>query len=134
MKSRLKCDRQKPCQNCKARDMQGQCVYAADDTSRANRGSQPISNPEDMGDRLQRLESIISSMVKAPAAPASNGEASMLQAALTRSDAMNGYPAVESALQPATPYGAMVSAAEGHHFIGESHWEAVLRDVCSLTR
>ena len=88
-----------------------------------------MASPDDMGDRIQKLEALVSSLVRPPPGPA-NGDAGVTQAALAASEATNGYPSIESALQPTAPYGAVVPTTEGHHFIGESHWEAVLRDVC----
>lgn len=77
---------------------------------------------------------MVSSMVRTSSGSGSNGGQSATQAALAANEATNGYPAVESALQPSTPYGALIPTTDGHHFIGESHWEAVLRDVCSEVR
>ena len=119
-KFRLKCDRQKPCQNCKARDMQSSCAYAADD--KAGKGAPLASSSGDMSERIQKLEALVNSLARAPTG--SNGDP---QGGL--GDDANGYPSLESALQPSAPYGAMVPTTEGHHFIGETHWEAVLRDV-----
>ena len=82
-----------------------------------------------MGDRIQKLESLVSSLVRASSTSSPNGDAAVSQAALSTNEAANGYPSIESALQPTAPYGAVVPTTEGHHFIGESHWEAVLRDV-----
>ena len=109
--------------------MQGQCVYVADEGAKVGKGSHSMANPDDMGDRIQKLEALVSSLVRPPA-PSANGDgAASNQAAYAASEALNGYPSIESALQPTAPYGAVVPTTEGSHFIGESHWEAVLRDV-----
>lgn len=99
------------------------CIYAADEGAKASRSVQMITNPEDMGDRIQRLEALVGSLVKGP-----SGNSNM-PLGHPGTDDPNGYPSLENALQPNGPYGAMVAVGEGHHFIGESHWAAVLRDV-----
>ena len=127
--SRLKCDRQKPCQNCKARDLQVQCTYASDGSAKAGTMPPLASNQGDVSERIQKLEALISSLVRAPAGSPVNGGSQAAQGSLVVNETTNGYPSIESALQPTTPYGAIVPTTEGHHFIGETHWEAVLRDV-----
>ena len=112
--------------------MQGQCVYAADEGAKAGKGSHSMTSPDDMGDRIQKLEALVSSLVRPPPTASANGDgaaAASNQAAYAAHEAANGYPSIESALQPTAPYGAVVPTTEGNHFIGESHWEAVLRDV-----
>ena len=86
-----------------------------------------MANPDDMGERLQRLEALVGSLAKNPSGVTLNGGSA--PGPMVPNEATNGYPSVETALQPSAPYGAMVPTTEGHHFIGESHWEALLRDV-----
>ena len=103
--------------------MAAHCIYAADEGAKANRGAHLITNHEDMGNRIQRLEALVSSLVKTQAV------GNNMPAGHPIADDPNGYPSLENALQPSGPYGAVVAVGEGHHFIGESHWAAVLRDV-----
>lgn len=110
--------------------MQTNCVYAADEVNRhrlssSNRGS------DEVGERLHRLESLVSSLVKSPPLPTGHGN----EPALRVEDGLsNHYPSIESAMATGAPYGAMVTAQEGCHYIGESHWEAVLQDVGSQVK
>lgn len=80
-----------------------------------------------MGTRLQRLEAMVSSLVRAPSQP----KDSAAQPSAAVDEDGPAYPSMDSALEAATPYGAMVVASEGPHYIGENHWEAILRDVSS---
>ena len=68
---------------------------------------------------------MVSSLVRAPTRPKSSPD----QALSGIDGDGSAYPSADSALEPATPYGTMVVASEGQHYIGESHWEAILRDV-----
>ena len=106
--------------------MQAGCTYATNGTTK---GKGSINGgPDDVGDRIHRLEALVTSLVKG--APPSNPTSDHPYA--TADSKTTGYPALESALQGSTPYGAMAAASEGDHFVGESHWEAVLRDVSHL--
>ena len=136
--NRLKCDRQKPCQNCKAREQGTHCVYASDE-GRANRGGQLLNLSTDVGDRIRELEALVSSMLTAQQAasglPIQNtGQlASVSPPSLIPNSAVdaNGYHKVDSELQHDGPYAALVGTGDGQQFLGPSRWEAVLRDVSS---
>ena len=100
--------------------MQSICAYATDEAGKGKSGGN-----DDVGDRIHRLEALVSSLVKGTTLPNSGDD----QHHATTDSKMNGYPNVERALDGSTPYGAMASTSEGGHFVGESHWEAALRDV-----
>ena len=107
--------------------MQAGCSYATDDMRAKGSAN---GGPDNVGDRIHRLEALVSSLVKGNRSSQPPGELSYVSPA---SDS-DGYPAVESALEASTPYGAMAATSENSHFVGESHWEAVLRDVSDSAR
>ena len=104
--------------------MQTSCHYASQDGRVGGKGAGGALHSdglEEVGDRLHRLEALVSSMVNAPAA-AANGSAPP--------DSAQGYPAVESAMESNNPpYGTMLSASGGPQFVGGSHWQAIITDV-----
>ena len=127
---RLKCDRQKPCQNCKARDF-ATCIYAAQDGIKSSAGGHHAGGMDEMGDRLNRLEALVSSMAKSPSSSLPDGLTALpsVLPARPRETGGEAYPSVETAMETSAPYGAMVSASEGNHFVGSTHWQAILTDV-----
>ena len=134
--ARLKCDRQKPqCQNCKARDF-ATCNYASHDGFRAGAGAGAHPGGlDEMGDRLHRLEALVSSMAQSEVSPRASGAAGVPSSAISKPEGGSndeGYPSVESAMDSSAPYGTMVSASSGNHYVGSSNWQAILTDVRCL--
>ena len=96
----------------------------------------------DMGDRVHKLEALVNSMLTAQQATSatvalsgqSTAQVAMAPTASTTapSHSPDEYAIVDTALQHNGPYAAMVDAGDGPHFLGPSHWEAVLRDVSVL--
>ena len=78
--------------------MQTQCTYAADESAKSSRGPQLMANPDDMGERLQRLEALVGSLAKNPQPSTLNG--GPVSGVMAPNEVTNGYPSVETALQP----------------------------------
>lgn len=92
-----------------------------------------------MGDRVQKLEALVNSMLTAQQATSNDtvpiqntGQVSSTSPTSLvpnlAADA-NGYHKGNAELQHEGPYAALVGTGDGQQFLGPSRWEAVLRDV-----
>jgi hypothetical protein len=118
---RLKCDRSEPCKNCEKKPP-GTCVYRA--PQRRKRQSQ--SSGVGVGDRIQRLERLVTSLAQASA---KIGEESNLAAG---SEAEADPPAPPLNTPNASRKGQIAGPSphqQEKEFIDGSHWEAILEDV-----
>jgi hypothetical protein len=149
-KYRLKCNRSNPCENCIRRGDASSCSYAPTGTRKKNQ-SQGATSPDDMQNRIDRLEGLVLSLMTNGAQSA--GPSAALEA-ITRSqsdsagsssfppdldgedDDMikeenendNGDSDVEGVTNS---LGVLkVDAVKGNSmYYGDSHWHMVLADV-----
>jgi Fungal Zn(2)-Cys(6) binuclear cluster domain len=111
---RLKCNREKPCQNCIVRGEANaaSCTYAEKTEKRGNGTPNSQSNAENMRCRLNRLESAILSMVD-PSTAAS-----------------------ESSVSPASQLNDLAPSQAGGQKISvdtrSTHWDAILNEAPTL--
>jgi Fungal Zn(2)-Cys(6) binuclear cluster domain len=113
---RLKCNREKPCQNCIVRGESNaaSCTYAEKVEKKNSAKSNPRSDAEDMRKRLNRLEKSILSMM-------SSDEKSGNQSKESELPGENGKSTIESPNQ-----------AGGQRICLDTrstHWDAILNDV-----
>ena len=146
---RLKCNRSNPCDNCVRRGDATSCSYAAPGTRKKNQ-NQGATSPDDMQNRIDRLEGLVLSLMTNGAESAGPTAAA---AAISRSQSDStgsSYPPDiereddsmikeeeeddESDVEGVTnSLGILkVDADKGKAmYFGDSHWHAVLADVSS---
>lgn len=146
---RLKCNRSHPCENCIRRGDAASCSYAAPGTRKKNQ-SQGATSPDDMQNRIDRLEGLVLSLMTngaqsaGPAAAAaaisrsqsdSTGSASFpLELERDDDDMIKEEEEGDSEVDGVTnSLGVLkVDADKGKSFyFGDSHWHLVLADVSS---
>lgn len=120
---RLKCNREKPCQNCIVRGESNaaSCTYAEKVERKNPAKSNPRSDAEDMRKRLNRLESSILSMISTGEKPSN----------LKTNNEMN-LEEVNNTTEPLDQAGGQRISVDTR----STHWDAILHDVsaeeCSL--
>jgi hypothetical protein len=145
---RLKCNRSHPCENCIRRGDASSCSYAAPGTRKKNQ-SQGATSPDDMQNRIDRLEGLVLSLMTNGAQSAGPAAAA---AAISRSQSdstgSNSFPVdldrdVDDMIKEedededsdvdnvANSLGVLkVDADKGKSmYLGDSHWHLVLADV-----
>lgn len=147
-KCRLKCNRSHPCENCIRRGDASSCSYAAPGTRKKNQ-SQGATSPDDMQNRIDRLEGLVLSLMTNGAQSAGPAAAA---AAISRSQSdsagSSSFPFEidkedddmikeededeESDVEGVTnSLGVLkVDTDKGKSlYFGDSHWHLVLADV-----
>lgn len=145
---RLKCNRSHPCENCIRRGDASSCSYAAPGTRKKNQ-SQGATSPDDMQNRIDRLEGLVLSLMTNGAQSAGPAAAA---AAISRSQSdsagSSSFPleldredddmikeeeeGEDSEVDGVTTsLGVLkVDADKGKSlYFGDSHWHLVLADV-----
>ncbi|KAK3301182.1 fungal-specific transcription factor domain-containing protein [Chaetomium fimeti] len=159
-RTRKKCDRSHPCSNCTKREGAGtlSCSYAAPVSRRKNQ-SQGEPTPDDMQNRIDRLEGLVLSLMHGGAnieAPSLPGGSSISSGGGAASNASPS--AGDSSSLPAKPGGhdddgAMQDDDESdideglakslgvlkmdpvrskHVYLGEEHWHTILSDIAEV--
>jgi hypothetical protein len=144
---RLKCNRTHPCDNCVRRGDASSCSYAAPGTRKKNQ-AQGSNSPDDMQNRIDRLEGLVLSLMTNGAQSA--GPAAAV-AAISRSTSASG-PSPGQPLEQehddndmikeeeeegsegediSSTFGALkVDNEKGKStYFGDNHWHMVLADV-----
>lgn len=152
---RLKCNRSHPCENCVRRGDASSCSYAAPGTRKKNQ-SQGATTPDDMQNRIDRLEGLVLSLMTNGAQSAGPTAA---VAAISRSQSdstpSTGIPLddfehddeemikeeddegdASDVDRVANSLGMLkVDAAKGKSlYFGDSHWHMVLADVSTFSQ
>ncbi|KAJ8061756.1 hypothetical protein OCU04_009554 [Sclerotinia nivalis] len=146
---KLKCNRSHPCENCTRRGDASSCSYAAPGTRKKNQ-SQGSTSPDDMQNRIDRLEGLVLSLMTNGASSAGPAAAA---AAIHRSQsesAGSSYPPdvdqddddmikeegdEDSDVDGvANSLGVMkVDPDKGKTtYLGDSHWHLVLKDIAEV--
>ncbi|PQE33080.1 fungal specific transcription factor domain-containing protein [Rutstroemia sp. NJR-2017a WRK4] len=146
---RLKCNRSHPCENCTRRGDASSCSYAAPGTRKKNQ-SQGATSPDDMQNRIDRLEGLVLSLMTNGAQSA--GPAAAV-AAINRSQsdsAGSSFPREAEQEDDdmireddeddsdvdgvANSLGVLkVDSDKGKTtYIGDSHWHLVLADIAEV--
>jgi hypothetical protein len=138
---RLKCNRSHPCENCVKRGDAGSCSYAQPGSRKKHALSNGTSNsPDDMQNRIDRLESLVLSLMTngnqsaGPAAAvaalstesATSGQS--VQGVEVGDDAGDGQN--DSDTESVTKsFGVMKVDNNKSYYISDAHWASVLNDV-----
>ncbi|KAK2801390.1 hypothetical protein FQN50_007776 [Emmonsiellopsis sp. PD_5] len=117
----LKCDRNRPCENCKKRSQL--CVYSQSAGRGAADGQprQSTTTPRHLHDRIKHLEEIVHSLVSEGKLPAAGQTSSPPTASPAESS--------DSAQKVADSFGRLKIDESGTSYVGSSHWEAILEDL-----
>lgn len=130
----MKCDRQRPCQNCVARGTPLSCSYAAQSGIQSLSKSS-VGGTEDIRTRVNRLEALVISLMPQSNGLSDNGttrDATAAISGLELRSLADEEPKDEDVPEAESYAGTMERNINGQHYVGESHWDAVLRDVCSI--
>ncbi|CAL3966906.1 unnamed protein product [Diplocarpon coronariae] len=148
---KLKCNRSHPCENCIRRGDASACSYAAPGTRKRNQ-SQGSVTPDDMQNRIDRLEGLVLSLMTNGAQSAGPTAAA---AAISRSQSDSAgsstYPTEperededvikeedednDSEVDGVTNSFGMIKVDQDKGklmYFGESHWNMVLRDITEV--
>ncbi|OQV09403.1 Fungal Zn2-Cys6 binuclear cluster domain-containing protein [Cladophialophora immunda] len=150
---KLKCNRQSPCDNCTKRGDTASCTYAAPAARKKGSQSQNAANatPDDMQNRIDRLEGLVLSLMtngSQAAGPAAAAQA--LSAGSSTMESGSLGPNLDNELEES----AMMDDADGQEpesetdgvtksfgilkvdaekqktfYIGEAHWAALLNEI-----
>lgn len=137
---RLKCNRGLPCDACARRGLSSHCSYAAN----ASRNKPAPSKPRELKDRLNTLESLVSSFLSGdpairPEVPTPNDSATGRGEIVASSAggengsvkqglALGGTGGGEDALTPETPH--LQETVDGQvNYIDPGHWLSILDDI-----
>lgn len=147
--ARLKCNRGHPCDNCTKRGDTASCTYAMPGSRKKSSSTSSNSTPDDMQNRIDRLESLVLSLMtngaQAPGAAAA-------QAAITSSRSNSLGASMDQPLdvdgedmikeegegddsdinEVANGIGVMKVDNGKAIFASDAHWYAILADVGTL--
>ncbi|KAI9677916.1 MAG: hypothetical protein M1829_002413 [Trizodia sp. TS-e1964] len=139
---KLKCNRTQPCSNCVKRGDSYLCTYAAPSIRKKNQTSGGFSSPDDMQNRIDRLEGLVLSlMTNGPAAAGPSAALSALSAGtepetpgnLTHTPldpSISDYPAGDPETDQVTSsFGFMRIDNKKSMYVGSAHWAEILSDV-----
>lgn len=156
-KSRLKCNRGHPCDNCTKRGDTGSCTYAAPGNRKKSTASTgATTSPDDMQNRIDRLEGLVLALMTNGAQSAGPAAA---QAAIAQSlssgssDQHFDIPNMGGPMSTSAPesipeedvgdesemenvtksIGVMKVHNNSTVFASEAHWYAILGEVCSYS-
>ncbi|KAF7859644.1 hypothetical protein EAF04_008723 [Stromatinia cepivora] len=146
---KLKCNRSHPCENCTRRGDASSCSYAAPGTRKKNQ-SQGSTSPDDMQNRIDRLEGLVLSLMTNGASSAGPAAAA---AAINRSQSESAGSSFPPDVEQddddmikeegdedsdvdgvANSLGIMkVDPDKGKTtYLGDSHWHLVLKDIAEV--
>lgn len=138
---RLKCNRSHPCENCVKRGDTLSCTYVQPDVKRRSTTSQNPSTPDEMQNRIGRLENLVLSLMtngaQAPGPAAAMAAISGSSSVGSRQDSQeadadeDGDAQEESETEAVTrSLGVMkVDNNKCSFYVSDAHWVSVLNDV-----
>ncbi|KAK0703833.1 hypothetical protein B0T26DRAFT_658508 [Lasiosphaeria miniovina] len=154
-RTRKKCDRTHPCSNCTKREGMdtSSCSYAAPSSRKKNQGQGPAS-PDDMQNRIDRLEGLVLSLMHGGANIDASSAAAVAATATTAVAAAAATDSGSSAKIDRDDAGAMqgddedsdideglasslgvlkVDADRGKSmYVGQEHWHTILADISEV--
>ncbi|KAF7516545.1 hypothetical protein PCG10_002069 [Penicillium crustosum] len=141
---KLKCNRTNPCENCVKRGDAASCNYAQPNSRKKNSTQQVSNTPDDMQNRIDRLEGLVLSLMTngsqsagpAAAMAALSGESSAGSTRFSHDidaeeEGMEG--AEESDTDQVTKsFGIMKMDNNKSYYISDAHWASVLNDISEV--
>ncbi|KAE8148427.1 hypothetical protein BDV25DRAFT_131245 [Aspergillus avenaceus] len=143
---KLKCNRAHPCENCVKRGDSTSCTYAQANARKKNipQRASP-SSPDDMQNRIDRLESLVLSLMTngsqsagpAAAMAAISGNSSSIGSAqhtidLDVDEETSGGPEESDTEQVTKSFGIMKVDNNKSYYISDAHWASVLNDIAEV--
>ena len=141
----MKCNRAHPCENCVKRGDAVSCNYAQASSRKKNPPSQTSpTSPDDMQNRIDRLEGLVLSLMTngnqsagpAAALAAISAESSAGSTGLSNEidvddieDDAEGTHEESDTEQVTKSFGIMKMDSGKYYYISEAHWASVLNDV-----
>ncbi|KAB8238505.1 uncharacterized protein BDW43DRAFT_118145 [Aspergillus alliaceus] len=145
---KLKCNRAHPCENCVKRGDATSCTYAQANTRKRNAPQRASpSSPDDMQNRIDRLESLVLSLMTngsqaagpAAAMAAISGNSSSIGSAQHTTDLdvdvdedASGGPEESDTEQVTKSFGVMKVDNNKSYYFSEAHWASVLNDIAEV--
>ncbi|KAJ5698605.1 hypothetical protein N7462_000610 [Penicillium macrosclerotiorum] len=145
---KLKCNRSHPCENCVKRGDAASCNYAQASTRKKNQPQQASpTSPDDMQNRIDRLEGLVLSLMTngnqsagpAAALAAISGESSAGSTGLSNEidvdavdDDAEGNLEESDTEQVTKSFGVMKMDNNKSYYISEAHWASVLNDIAEV--
>ncbi|KAK5267537.1 hypothetical protein LTR40_014363, partial [Exophiala xenobiotica] len=150
---KLKCNRQQPCDNCTKRGDSSSCAYAAPAARKKGSSSHSASNstPDDMQNRIDRLEGLVLSLMTSGSQPVGPAAAqNALSAGTSTAGSGSLGPPLDNELDETTmmdeedgqevesetdgvtqSFGILKVDAERQKtfYVGEAHWAALLNEI-----
>ncbi|CAI7590339.1 unnamed protein product [Penicillium glandicola] len=141
---KLKCNRSNPCENCVKRGDAASCNYAQPNSRRKNLTQQSSTTPDDMQNRIDRLEGLVLSLMTngaqsdgpTAAMAAISGESSAGSTGFSHDleideEGMEGAEDSETD-QVTKSFGVMKMDNNKTYYISEAHWASVLNDISEV--
>ncbi|KAJ5566531.1 hypothetical protein N7535_008169 [Penicillium sp. DV-2018c] len=141
---KLKCNRSNPCENCVKRGDAAACNYAQTNSRKKNSLQQSSTTPDDMQNRIDRLEGLVLSLMTngsqsaGPAAAmaaisgdSSAGSAQYSQDIDIEEEGMEGAEESETD-QVTKSFGIMKMDNNKSYYISDAHWASVLNDIAEV--
>ncbi|OQD69169.1 hypothetical protein PENPOL_c002G08550 [Penicillium polonicum] len=138
---KLKCNRTNPCENCVKRGDAASCNYAQPNSRKKNSTQQVSNTPDDMQNRIDRLEGLVLSLMtngSQSAGPAAamavlSGESSAGSARDIDVEEEGMEGAEESDTDQVTKsFGIMKMDNNKSYYISDAHWASVLNDISEV--
>ncbi|KAI9934646.1 hypothetical protein AWENTII_005837 [Aspergillus wentii] len=142
---KLKCNRSHPCENCVKRGDAHSCTYAQANARKKNLSQQATpSTPDDMQNRIDRLEGLVLSLMTngtqsagpAAAMAAISGNSSVSSAPQSNSleldEDIPGGPEESETEQVTKSFGILKVDNNKSYYISDAHWASVLNDISEV--
>ncbi|KAJ5855836.1 uncharacterized protein N7529_009780 [Penicillium soppii] len=141
---KLKCNRSNPCENCVKRGDAVSCNYAQASSRKRNSPQQPsLNSPDDMQNRIDRLEGLVLSLMTngsqsagpAAAMAAISGDSSAGSARFSHDREIDeeGMEDEDSDTDQVTKsFGIMKVDNNKSYYISDAHWASVLNDITEV--
>lgn len=121
--SRLRCDRQQPCQNCSRRGLSDSCLYASANTSPSTHSHRPQQVPaHNVQNRVRQLESQVDLLMGSMRHELSPAQEKSLQVQ-TQTDQF------ESSIPATSTPGYLECLPSSTNYVGGAHWLSILENV-----
>ena len=127
---RLKCNRQRPCQNCEVRGDTHDCVYAVRVDDRVSKPSSSSVGRNELQERIDKLEELVINALGANRSPPTGSFNA--RSSEEKASAISNNP--QSLTHPANPDIGILEtdSVDRHLYSGETAWNTVLYEVSNL--
>ncbi|KGO78290.1 Transcription factor, fungi [Penicillium italicum] len=141
---KLKCNRTNPCENCVKRGDAASCNYAQPNSRKKNPSQQLSNAPDDMQNRIDRLEGLVLSLMTngsqsagptaamaAISGDSSAGSTRFSHGIDVEEEGMEGTEDSDTD-QVTKSFGVMKMDNNKSYYVSEAHWASVLNDISEV--